>query len=97
MDEDNKPSDRKEIAAQGGRARAAKIPPEQRSEIARNAAQQRWSGHVHHALEEGPLDLVGMTFRCAVLDNEVLVITGTEFMRTMGIYRSGATPPRAAS
>lgn len=85
---------RKEIAAQGGRARAAKLGAGQRSEIAKNAALQRWSGHVHHALDEGQLDLVGMTFRCAVLDNELRVISGTEFMRTMGIYRSGALSTR---
>jgi hypothetical protein len=35
-----------------------------------------------------------MTFRCAVLDNEERVISGTEFMRTMGIYRSGALSKR---
>jgi hypothetical protein len=49
---------------------------------------------VHHALEEGSLNLVGMTFRCAVLDNETRVISGTEFMRAMGIYRSGALSTR---
>jgi hypothetical protein len=91
--EDND-GDRKKIAAQGGRARAAKLDPQKRSEIAKNAALQRWSGPVHHALEEAPLSLVGMTFRCAVLDNETRVISGTEFMRAMGIYRSGALSTR---
>ena len=49
---------------------------------------------MHHALEEAPLDLVGMTFRAAVLDDETRVISGTEFMRTLGIYRSGALSTR---
>jgi hypothetical protein len=94
MTENSKPPTRSEIAAQGGRARAANLDPEKRSEQAKNAALTRWSGAVHYALEEGPLDLVGMTFRCAVLDNETRVISGTEFMRTMGIYRSGALSTR---
>lgn len=85
---------RTEIASKGGRARAAKLEPSERSKQAKNAALSRWSGAVHHALEEGPLDLVGMTFRAAVLDDETRVISGTEFMRTMGIYRSGALSTR---
>jgi hypothetical protein len=85
---------RTEIAAQGGRARAANLKPSERSEQAKNAALSRWSGAVHHSLEEGTLDLVGMNFRAAVLDDEVRVISGTEFMRTMGIYRSGALSTR---
>lgn len=89
----NEPT-RSEIAAKGGRARAASLDPAERSEQAKNAALSRWSGAVHHALDEGPLDLVGMTFRCAVLDDETRVISGTEFMRTMGIYRSGALSTR---
>jgi hypothetical protein len=76
----------------GGRARAEKLTPAKRSEIARIAASQRWD--VHYALDEGVVDLVGMKFRCAVLDGEIRVISGTEFMRVMGIYRSGALSTR---
>jgi hypothetical protein len=86
--------DRSQIAASGGRARASKLDPSKRSEIAKKAAEKRWSTPVHHALEEGTLDLVGLTFRCAVIDGEIRVISGTEFMRTMGIYRSGALSTR---
>ena len=32
-----------ELGRKGGRARAAKMTPEQRSEVARKAAQARWS------------------------------------------------------
>jgi hypothetical protein len=35
-----------------------------------------------------------MEFRCAVLDDETRVISGSEFMRVMGIYRSGALSTR---
>ena len=85
---------RTEIAAKGGRARAANLDPSERSKQAKNAAISRWSGAVHHSLEEGALDLAGMTFRAAVLDDETRVISGTEFMRAMGIYRSGALSTR---
>jgi hypothetical protein len=94
LDDPDKAPDRKKRAAKGGRARAEKLDANQRSEIAKNAAVQRWSGPVHHAIEEGTLDLVGMTFRCAVVDGEIRVVSGTEFMRTMGIYRSGALSTR---
>lgn len=40
------------------------------------------------------LDFVGMPFRCAVLDDDTRVISGSEFMRVMGIYRSGALSTR---
>ena len=32
-----------QFARKGGKARAAKLTPEQRSEIARNAVQARWA------------------------------------------------------
>lgn len=84
--------------SKGGRARAEKLTKEARSEIARTAAQQRWSSAerspVHHALDEGIVDFVGMKFRCAVLEGEIRVISGTEFMRVLGIYRSGALSTR---
>ena len=94
MAEKPKDPNRAEISALGGRARAAKLGPEKRSEIAKKAAVGRWSGHVHHALDEGQVNLAGMVFRCAVLDDETRVISGTEFMRAMGIYRSGALSTR---
>lgn len=89
--------------SKGGRARAEKLPAVQRSEIARAAAKRRWAanpadlGPVHHALDQGEVDFVGRTFRCAVLDvggEPIRVISGTEFMRVLGIYRSGALSTR---
>lgn len=84
--------------SRGGKARRDKLPASARSEIARNAAKKRWGarleGHVHHALDEGTVDLAGMKFRCAVLDDEVRVISGSEFMRVMGMYQSGALSTR---
>jgi hypothetical protein len=83
--------------SKGGVARARNTSPEKRKEIARMAAQKRWSPtqeYVHYALGEGIVDLAGLKFRCAVLDGEIRVISGTEFMRVMGMYRSGALSTR---
>ncbi len=83
--------------SRGGKARAENLTPERRSEIAREAASRRWAAaedHVHHALDVGVADFVGWKFRCAVLEGEIRVISGTEFMRVMGIYRSGALSTR---
>ncbi len=41
--DDGKDPAAKAMGAKGGKARAAKLTPEQRSEIARKAAQKRWS------------------------------------------------------
>jgi hypothetical protein len=67
-----------------------------RSEVGRAGALARWSGSgkVRHSVDEGTIDFAGMKFRCAVLDDETRVISGTEFMRVMGIYRSGALSTR---
>ncbi len=41
--DDGKDPAAKALGSKGGKARAAKMTPEQRSEIARKAAQKRWS------------------------------------------------------
>ena len=38
--------DAKEMQSAGGRARAAKLTQERKSEIARQAATERWKGHI---------------------------------------------------
>lgn len=75
-----------------------KLTKEERSEKARQAARARWSGirnqELRQALGAGTLNLSDLQFRCAVLDDGSRVISGTEFMKTMGIYRSGALSTR---
>ena len=44
-EDDGKDPAAKALGAKGGRARAAKLTAEQRSEIARKAAKSRWRGH----------------------------------------------------
>jgi len=43
VEDDDKDPAAKALGAKGGKARAAKLTPEQRSEIARKAASKRWS------------------------------------------------------
>ena len=43
IEDDGKDPAAKALGAKGGRARAAKLPAKQRSEIARKAAAKRWS------------------------------------------------------
>ncbi len=43
IDDDGKNKAAVELGRKGGKARAAKMTPEQRSEIARNAAKARWT------------------------------------------------------
>lgn len=62
--------------AKGGAARAAKLSPEERSRIAKDAAQKRWAAHVEPSPDmprviEGyssVLDLAGTRLPCAVVD-----------------------------
>lgn len=64
---------------------------------AREGAAARWDDDgrlIRFAIDEGVVTFGEMSFRCAVLDDESRVINGTEFMRVMGIYRSGALSTR---
>ena len=44
FEDDGKDPAAKALGAKGGKARAAKLTPKQRSEIARKAAAKRWKG-----------------------------------------------------
>ena len=44
--DDGKDTNAKALGAKGGKARAAKMTPERRAEIARKAAQKRWAEKV---------------------------------------------------
>jgi len=70
---------------------SAKKPPAITEETASPDRKRRV---VRQAIEQGVVAFAGMQFRCAVLDDETRVISGTEFMRVMGIYRSGALSTR---
>lgn len=52
----------------GGKARAAAMTPEERKEGAKKAALARW-GNIPKATHVGVVDIAGMKFPCAVLDD----------------------------
>lgn len=94
----------------GGLARAKSTPPPRRSEIAREAAEARWSANVPQALVEGEIDFSGRNIACAVLDTKLRVLTQETFLTTLGragkakggqgserLMRLGGLPPFLAA
>jgi hypothetical protein len=80
--------------ARGGHARAAKLSPEERKEIAKQAAVVRWSssgetGNLLKATHEGPLKIGETIIKCAVLVDGTRVLTQRDVYKAMG--RSGST------
>jgi hypothetical protein len=84
------------IQSLGGKARAESLTPEQRKEIASAAATARWAHP--KAGWEGDLVIGKIAMKCAVVLDEkqkpIRVISETEFMRALGMYRSGALSVR---
>ena len=79
-------------AAQGGLARAEKLSAEERSDIARQAAETRWATErknppIPRATHEGTLKIGKMEIPCAVLENGQRVLTQSGFMRALGRAR----------
>lgn len=79
-------------AAKGGRARAAKLSPEERKEIARQAAEARWATSrktpsLVRATHEGQLHIGDKTIPCAVTEDGTRLLTQQGFLVAIG--RSG--------
>ncbi len=70
--------------APGGRARAAILPPERRSDIAHMGADARWGHNLPKALREGTLEIAGRTIACAVLETKMRVLTQETFLTAVG-------------
>lgn len=74
------------IQSQGGKARAAKLTPEQRSEIAKKASSARWSVK---ALYEGEVQVSeDISIPCAVLEDGTRLLTQQGFLKAIGRARS---------
>jgi hypothetical protein len=71
-------------AAQGGRARAQALSPEERKHIARQAAEARWGSPFPRATHTGQLVVVGRALACAVLENSTRVFTQETLVNTLG-------------
>jgi len=77
-----------ENKARGGLARAEKLSPDQRKEIAKRAAIARWDVTVPKAEFDGPLSIGNKTFFAAVLPDGKRIITQATFLRALGRSRS---------
>lgn len=77
--------------SKGGKARAEKLSPTKRKDIAKRAAASRWDKEkdVPQASYTGTLTIGNMTFPCSVLSNGDRILTQSDFMKGMGMYYSG--------
>lgn len=74
----------------GGRARAVKLTPEERSDIARKAASARWDRSVCEAVygsPNKPLCIGDIEIECYVLDDGTRVLTQATFLEALGRHR----------
>lgn len=84
------------IQSQGGKARAEKLPPEKRQEIARKAAESRWTlseidGPVFEATFPGEVQIGDTKIPCAVLSNGKRVLSDNGITNALLGSRSGAS------
>jgi hypothetical protein len=82
--------EKKESKAVGGFARANSLTPKQRTEIAKRAAEARWSQYeaVPTTIREGVLELAGQEIPCAVLADGRRILNQAGFLRAIGRARS---------
>jgi hypothetical protein len=77
--------------AKGGAARAAKLSPERRSEIAKKASAARWADdNVPEAIcgsPDSPLRIGDVEIECYVLQDGTRVITQASFLQALGRHR----------
>ena len=80
-------------ASKGGEARAQKLSPERRREIAQAAIAARWEKAgkkpIPQATHVGELKIGEMIFPCSVLSDGTRILTQSDFMTGMGMYYSG--------
>jgi hypothetical protein len=74
--------------SKGGQERAKSLTPEQRTSIARQAAQARWDGDTMRATHEGVVKIGDMELFAAVLPNGKRLLSQGTFLRTIGRSRT---------
>ena len=81
--------------AKGGRrARAARLSPAERRDIARRAARSRWHGDVSETIcgsPDQPLRIGDAEIECYVLDDGTRVLTQASFLRALGRHPKANT------
>ncbi len=74
--------------SKGGHERAKKLAPEERAEIARKAANARWSADMPAATHEGEIRIGDIIIPAAVLSTGKRLLTQGGFLRALGRSRS---------
>jgi hypothetical protein len=77
----------------GGKARAEKLSPEQRTKIAREAAQRRWQDPTPLAIfgaDDKPIRIADIEVPCYVLDDKRRVIPMSGMLDTLAMARGGS-------
>ena len=94
----NKKPSKKTGKAAGGFARAQRLSKEELSSSAKRAALARWNKDVPKVEWEGDLEIGDISFKCGIIEKEdgsiSRVISETELMKALGMYRSGALSVR---
>ena len=75
------------IQSKGGKARAKSLTPQERTEIARNAALARHDkgpNETPTATHEAPLEIAGTEIDCAVLNDGTRILSRAGFARAIG-------------
>lgn len=90
------PRKRPSIQARGGRARAEKLSPEQRREIAQKGALARWTPpdpnggpDLPKAVRSGELTVIDTVLRCFVLEDGRRVLSGRTMTNAIGMKGRG--------
>jgi len=83
--------------AKGGHARAKALMPEQRQEIARKAAEARWTGNFPRVTHRGKLQIGDVEIPCFVLDDGRRVISGRGMTAAIGMKGRGQGIARIAT
>jgi len=73
-----------ERASRGGKGRADKLSPARRAEIAKLAAESRWSGTIPRATHTGKLVIANRIISCAVLETGARLLTQETFLTAIG-------------
>ncbi len=80
-------------ASKGGKARAEKLSPEKRSEIARLAVEARWEKtgkKILRAIYPGTLTIGEISIPCAVLEDGTRILRERSVAKALGKKGSGA-------
>jgi len=71
-------------ASKGGAARAARLTPDERRDIAKHAAEARWGQSIRYAPYSGVLEIGDMSIACAVLEDGTRVLSQATVLRALG-------------